>query len=259
MENNEMQGALSLSDMWGIFISHIWQIVVVGILVFAMVLTYGAVTYTPEYKSTSTIYILPRSDGKGVTTGDLSIAINTVNDCTEILTSNKVFELVKEELNLVDKINYKTFKSMITITNKEDSRVLYVSVTAPTPSDAKYIVDALCRIGEEEIVKIMGVDQVNLLDYGTFSETPSNSRFSGMSFVAGLAAAVLVYGLFLALYIFDDKINTPDDIEKHLGVSILGIIPDKNDIESSKRYGKHHDLVKSAPKSKKEQAKGEIQ
>ena len=239
MENNEVQNALSLSDLWGIFISHMWQIVLVGIVVFVTAFSYAAITYTPEYKSTSTIYILPRSDGKDLTTGDLSIAINTVNDCTEILTSNKVFALVKEELNLVDRIDYRTFKSMISITNEDDSRVLYVSVTAPTPSDAKLIVDALCKIGAEEIVKIMGVDQVNLVDYGTFSENPSNSRFSKMSFVIGFVAALLAYGLSIMIYILDDKINTPDDVEKYLGVSILGIIPDANDIQLGKRYGKY--------------------
>ena len=51
-------------DMWGIFISHAWQIILIGILVFALLFVYGMVTYVPEYKSTSTIYILPRNDDK---------------------------------------------------------------------------------------------------------------------------------------------------------------------------------------------------
>ena len=255
MENNEVQNSLSIADMWGIFISHAWQIIVISILVFALLFVYGIVTYQPEYKSTSTIYILPRSDGKDISTSDLSIAINTVNDCTEILTSNKVFSEVKEELNLVDRIDYESFKKMISITNKDDSRVLYISVTAPTPTDAKLIVDALCDIGSKQIVKIMGVDQVNLVDYGTFDETPSNSKFSKMSVLAGVAAAVVTYCIFLALYILDDKINTPDDVEKYLGVSILGVIPDANDVAAHKRYGKYgdygHGAKKPAAKTKK--------
>jgi len=254
MENNETQSSLSFMDMWGIFISHAWQIILIGILVFALLFVYGMVTYVPEYESTSTIYILPRSDDKDLSTSDLSIAINTVNDCTEILTSNKVFSEVKEKLNLVDRIDYETFKSMISITNKEESRVLYVSVTAPTPKDAKLIVDALCEIGADQIVKIMGIDQVNLVDYGTFDEEPSNSRYSKLSILAGAAAAIITYCIFLACYILDDKLNTPDDIEKHLGVSILGVIPDANDVESHKRYGKYGQYgnsSKSKSKAKK--------
>ena len=237
MENNEMQSSLKISEMWEIFISHFWQIILVAFLAFVLLFVYCAVTYVPEYESISTIYILPRSEGKDISTVDLSIAINTVHDCTEILTSNKVFSEVKEELNLVDRIDYETFKSMISITNKEDSRVLYVSVTAPTPTDAKLIVDALCDIGAEQIVEIMGVDQVNLVDYGTFNEQPSNSRFSKLSILAGIAAAIVTYCIYLALYVVDDKINTPDDVEKYLNVSILGVIPDSNDAASNKRHG----------------------
>ena len=42
-------------------------------------------------------------------------------------------------------------------------------------------------------------------------------------------AVVVVCAILLAFYIFDDKIKTPDDIEKHLGLSVLGEIPEIED------------------------------
>ena len=44
--------------------------------------------------------------------------------------------------------------------------------------------------------------------------------------LSAVVAIIAVCAILLAFYIFDDKIKTPDDIEKHLGLSVLGEIPE---------------------------------
>ena len=39
-------------------------------------------------------------------------------------------------------------------------------------------------------------------------------------------AVVITSAILVVIFIFDDKIKTPDDIEKHLDLNILGAIPD---------------------------------
>ena len=36
------------------------------------------------------------------------------------------------------------------------------------------------------------------------------------------------FGIYVVVYILDDKIKTADDVEKYLGLTVLGLIPNSN-------------------------------
>ena len=44
----------------------------------------------------------------------------------------------------------------------------------------------------------------------------------GLSIVAGL---VLAFGLAFALEYLDTTVKTPDDVERYLGLSVIGVVP----------------------------------
>ncbi len=238
MEHNETQKSIDLAELWRVFIGNIWMILVVGLIVFGVVAGYSAVTYQAEYTSTATIYLLSQKDNSGSspTTSDFSLALNTVNDCTRTFKSHFVLDAVIDKLDMP--ITYEQLSKMITITNPQSTRFLEIAVTAHNPNDAKIIVDTLCEIGAVSIVEIMGIDQVNIVDKGTLSDTPSNSKIPLLCFVIGIAAAVVVYVVCLLRYMFDDRISSPDDIEKFVGLSVLGVIPNSSD-RSGKKYAKY--------------------
>ncbi len=245
MENNETQNSLSLSDLWNIFTSHYIIIIVAAVLVFAVVTSYSVITYQPEYTSSATIYILRQDNeggGSSVSSADFSLALSTVNDCTVLLTSHIVLDRVIEKLGMT--IEYEDLKKMISIRNPPSTRILEVSVRAPSPSDAKIIADELCRIGAQLIIDTLGINQVNLIDEGTYSEIPSNSMITPYSYVAALLAAVVTFGIYVLIYILDDKIKSADDVEKFLGLTVLGLIPNfKEEYGAWSRkykYGKYY-------------------
>lgn len=241
MEQNETKSSISIADLWEVFIGHVWQIVLAGLLVLALLVGYSVFTYQPEYKSTATVYIIRQNESAtGAATSpsssDFNLALNTVKDCTILLKSHRVLDVVIEELGM--DISYEKLSRMISVNNPSDTRYLEISVTAPTPSDAKIIVDKLCDVGSQSIVDIMGINQVNKVDAGTFKETPANPMIGVMCYVGALAAALLVYAIYLVIFMFDDKVSTPDDVEKYLGLSVLGLIPNAHDVSGSK-YGKY--------------------
>ncbi len=243
MEQNETRGSISIAELWEVFVSHVWQIVLAGLLVLAVLVGYSVFTYQPEYTSTATVYLIRQSDtitgsSTSPSSSDFSLALSTIKDCTILLKSHKVLDVVIADLGM--EISYERLSKMISVNNPTDTRYLEISVTAPTPSDAKIIVDKLCEVGRQSIVDIMGINQVNQVDQGTFKETPSNSMIGVKCYVGALAAAVVVYGIYLMIFMFDDKISTPDDVEKYLGLSVLGLIPNALDTPGSKygRYGK---------------------
>ena len=186
-------------------------------LVFAAVTSYSVITYKPEYTSSATIYILRQDNeggGSSVNNADFSLALSTVNDCTVLLTSHKVLDRVIENLGMP--IQYEKLKTMISIRNPPSTRILEVSVRAPSPTDAKIIVDELCSVGAAIIMETLGINQVNPIDEGTYSETPSNSMIRPYS-CGGFADCGCSFGIYVVVYVLDDKIKTADDVEKYLG------------------------------------------
>lgn len=243
MEQNEIRDSISIADLWDVFISHVWQIVLAGLLVLAVLVGYSVFTYRPEYTSTATVYIVRQSDASSgnltsPSSSDFSLALNTVKDCTILLKSHKVLDVIIAELGM--DISYEHLREMISVNNPTNTRYLEITVTAPTPSDAKIIVDKLCDVGGQSIVDIMGIDLVNQVDQGTLTDTPSNPMIGMICYVGALAAAVVVYGIYLVAFMLDDKISSPDDVEKYLGLSVLGLVPDAHDATGTKysRYGK---------------------
>lgn len=117
---------------------------------------------------------------------------------------------------------------MITIENPSNTRYLEISVESDSPEKSKLIVDSVCEIGKDQIVNVMGFNQVNIVDEGTLATEPSNSKFSYTCILLALLTFVLMYIIFVLIYIFDDRISDPELMEKYLGLSVLALIPNMN-------------------------------
>ena len=222
---NEMNAMeITLEDLLGIFIKRFFLMVLAAVVV--MVGAFGVSKLTkPRYESTATLYILRQNNEESSNTAsDFSLALNVVNDCTYFLKSHAVLDEVIKELAL--SMSYDDLADSISTSNPDSTRILEVTVEAASPDEAKRIVDSLCEIGSEKIVAAMGFKQVNLYEYGTYEEEPSNKVGLMTYLLVGIVAAILVYSAFLLQFLLDDSIRTDEDVERYLGLSILGEIPD---------------------------------
>lgn len=72
-------------------------------------------------------------------------------------------------------------------------------------------------------------------DTGSVPSTPSNKNFAKNAVIAAVAGAIVAAIVLIIVFIFDDRIKTPDDIQKHLGLNILGTIPDFENKRGAKK------------------------
>ncbi len=185
-------------------------------------------TFVPEYDSTATLYILrqDQNESSNGSSDDFSLALKVVNDCDYLLKSHSVLDEVIDELGLG--ISYDALSGSITTSNPENTRILEVRVTSDSPQKAKQIVDSVCTVGAQKIEEAMGFKQVNLYELGGLNTKPCNITGLMSYLLVGIVVAVLVYTGFLIAYLVDDRIRTEDDIERYLGLSVLGDIPNAN-------------------------------
>lgn len=238
MERQETMRVITLSDLWEIFAHHLIQIVLVAALCVATLLAYSTFLLPPKYSSTSTLYILKQENSNDYvyTQSDFSLALNVVNDCEYMVKSHEVLDSIIRDLDL--DMSYKTLSKSITINNPDNTRVLEVTVETKNAEQSKRIVDAVCRVAANKINETMGIDQVNIYAKGTIENKPSNSIGVITYAIVGLIPAITVYTVYLIAFILDDKIKTEEDVEKYLGLSVLGKIPNSNSSKhKNHKYG----------------------
>jgi capsular polysaccharide biosynthesis protein len=101
---------------------------------------------------------------------------------------------------------------------------------------SKLLVDKICSYGASVIADMLGFEQVRVFEEGTVSPRPSNSVSLTIPMAVAALAAILVYAVALLIKISDNKINSAEDVEKHLSLSVLGEIPVVATNPKSKKY-----------------------
>lgn len=233
MENSQIND-IDIIELLKIFRKRIVVIILSAAIAVTAVLTYSLIVYKPEYSSKATMYILKQNDNsQSVSASDFTLALNVVNDCTYILKMQSVLEEAIDELKL--DVSYKELKGNITTNNPNGTRILEVTAVADTPELAKSIVDSVCLKGADKIADSMGFTQVNVSEFGNINTEPCNKVGIKVYAIAAAVAVVLTYAVFVVIYIFDDSINSNEDVQRYLGLSVLGMIPDYN-CSSKKKY-----------------------
>lgn len=239
MENNTNTRVVTLSDIWDIFVHHIWIMILAAIVAAGSAYAIVKVTYTERYESVATLYILQQNTMQPQMQNnnyddDFNLALKVVNDCTHLLKSHSVLETVIRDLNL--DITYEDLYDEITVSNPEDTRILEVRAESNSPESAKRIVDHVCTEGTEKITEAMGFKQVNFYERGILDNKPCNRTSLITYILVAFIAAALVYAYFFIYFLLDDRIQTDEDIAYYLNVSVLGDIPNAEE-KGKKKYG----------------------
>ena len=248
---------IDLRDLLDVLKKNLIFIIIAAFVATAGCYAWTKATYIPAYRSTATLYLLRQYgvDGQLTTaalSNELSLSTFLVNDCTYILKMPTTMNEVIDELKLNTTAN--ALRGSISTNNPQNTRILEVSVVAASPELAKEIVDAVCVTGAEKISKTIGVDQINISEYGTLNYSPCNTPSSTRYITAGAIAAVAVYLIFFIISLLDDGIKSDSDVENYLGLTVLGWIPD-TDAPHSKRYGYGYGYGQKRAKDKSSSAK----
>ena len=253
MEEQHKEIEIRLQDLWLIFKHCWWQMLIVMVLVAALVFAGLTAVHEDEFTATTSIYVLRNSSNSveeiqnpNLSTSDISIANSLIQDCNVLLRSHDhVLYPVLISENLQDVIDVKTLDSMLAISNKENTRVLYLSVTSSSAERSADIANALAEQACEYFNDLYDQEILNVVDRAIDPTIPSNPISMLMVLLIAFAMALVVYMIYFVLFIMDDKINGADDVERYLGLSMLGVIPNRQESGRKKsKYGyyySHHD------------------
>lgn len=200
----------------------IWLILVVT-LVSALIGYVGAKMFTtPLYNATTQVYVY-QQDKQTIDYNNLTVASQLRRDCAVIIKSESVTQEVVEKLGLP--ISPKALGKAIKVETEDNTRILKISFTDVDPERATLIVNTVREVAAERTKELMQTDVLRTLFEATLPQAESTTNIRKSTLTAGAVGAVAIIALLVIFYLLDDTIRNEDDVENHLGLSTLAIIP----------------------------------
>ena len=86
----------------------------------------------------------------------------------------------------------------------------------------------------------MDVDAVNVVETANIPNEPASPSLVKNGILGGVLGVVLSVIIILAVYLSNDTVKTPEDVERYLQLSVLGNIPlmDKEKKSKKQKRGK---------------------
>ena len=213
-------------DLIGLFfaiLEKFWLVVICAI-VGAMLMGWMAGRSTTTYTATAKLYIVDTSSGS-INIANLQLGTVLTLDYQEVFKTWEVHEMVIEELGLP--YTYGQMQSMLSVTNPEDTRVLYITVAFPDAKMAADIANAYAKAAKTFIINTMRGEEPS--DFSIALEpsvgyTVSKSSRMVMGFMLG---SVLAVGLITLMFVLDNRPRSPEHIETYGGIPTLAVFPDR--------------------------------
>lgn len=204
----------------------IWRkkflILLTAILTTGLAFAYSAFLATPQYDSTTRLYVVTQSSDNvaGITNQDLQAGSFLVKDYKEIILSQDVLKNVTTTLGITDDI-----KEKITVNIPVDTRILSITVRDSDPNQAATIANTLRDEAAKKIIEVTKVSDVTTLEAAVPAEKPSTPQTKRNLVLGFIVGAFLATALVLVLEVLDDRVKRPQDIEEGLGMTLLGVVP----------------------------------
>lgn len=202
------------------------------LLCFLLLLCSGSTYYIstnylqPVYRASATLFIGKEHNslgGIGISFTELQINTQLMYDYKQIAQTRHVIEKVIDELHLNMSVNM--FKNSIGIDTIKDSRLFVVSFISTNRELARDAANELANQLSIAVSEIVKVENIQIIDAALLPEGPISPNIYKNTLVAGILGIMAgVFFIFL-LELFNNTFKKESDVEKELGIPVIGIIP----------------------------------
>lgn len=232
-QQNQKETEIDLLELVRVIWSKKGYIILAAVIMGVLALAVSKLLLTPQYKSTTKMYVLAQQNSSTVTSSDLQASTQLSKDFAEIIQSREVLESVIDQLGL--EISYEGLLGKMTVSTGSDTRIVAISVTDEEPETACRIADAIRETAATHIQKVMNMEAVNVVDKANVPKNPFSPNTKKNVLISTFLGAFLAIAVVVVIYLINDTIQTSEDVERYLGVSVLGTIPLAEGEQKSKK------------------------
>ena len=222
-----MEETVDLREYFGIVKKRFW---IVALITIIAVVVSGVISFfmlNPVYEAKSTLIVnTEKNEETQMITGDqFNVTQKLAVTYGEIIKSRSVLDDVIKNLKLDDK--YEDLAKNVTVSPVKDTQIISISVKDTNKEKARDIANEIPKVFKKEVKRITKANDIQVIDKAILPQNPIKpNKMMNMAIAAVLGAMIGLFVVFLIEYL-DNKLKTPQDIEKHLGLSVLGVVPNE--------------------------------
>ncbi len=219
---------IELRELLEILLKRKLLIIIMTVLCTVAGGVYSVFLITPMYNAETTMMV---NGAKNMTDIASSLDIGSINlsqklvvTYGEIVKSRIVLEQTIDSLKL--DMTYGQLLRKTTAQQVGGTEILKIAVQDEDPAQAAVIANKISDVFVKEVMRILKVNNVETIDKAIPIEKPVNVKTALNTAIAMILG--LMMGVFTAFVLeyMDNTIKTENDVQKHLDLPVLGLIPD---------------------------------
>ena len=214
---------IDLTELFSYFLKRAYIIIIAALLCLVVGLTYTIFLKEPLYKSDVNIILVSKNSQSSSLQSDLAANQKLVATYRELVTSRSVLNEVIEDLDLTYTIT--ELQKMITVQNVNETEIIKITVSSSKPKEAKEIANVIAVKFQDEVKDVYNLENVSIIDKAVIAKEPYNINVVKESIIYIALGIVLSCGVIFVIYYFDNTIKSIDQVEKRLGIPVIGTVP----------------------------------
>lgn len=246
-----MEETISLKEIFAVLRKRFLMILslIISFAAIAFLVSYFLIT--PTYKASASI-VVNQEENVDVSTLNNAIQsnISLINTYKIVMTSPVILDEVSNKMNL--SLSSSSLAEKLEVTSEADTQIITVTATDTSQEEAAELANTTVDVFQNEIPELMNFENVKPLSLAETVENPSPASPNILlnTAIALVLGAMVGIGLAFLLEYLDNTVKTEVDIEKRIGVPVIGIISHmtEEDMKTNKQY---------APTSGRKQVRGD--
>ena len=229
----EQEGqTIDLVELFFFLLSKLHYIVLGMVLGGVLLGFYASSRVVPIYTATSKLFIRGQT-GMSIIS-DLQIGTVLTLDYQEVFKTWEVHEMVNEQLGT--NFSYSKLQSMLTVTNPEDTRVMYITIRDTDAQRAADIANAYGTAAKRFITETMFTDEPSTFSVALVPSTASSISVTNYIIRGILVGTVLAGGILVLVFLLDNRPKSPEDIMRCANIPTLAVIPMHPELSGDKKH-----------------------
>ncbi|MDD3840400.1 MAG: Wzz/FepE/Etk N-terminal domain-containing protein [Clostridia bacterium] len=216
---------MELREFFAIVRKRMWIITLLVIVAVITSFILSAFVVDKIYSSsTSLILVKESSEQTPIEYNDILLNQRLVKTYSEVIKSRSVLQKVTEQLHLP--MTVEELSEKISVESVNDTEIIKITVEDKDPRLAASIANTSASIFMDEIVKLLKMENVQIIDHAQIPKEPVRPRVKLTVAVSFFIALMAGLGVVFLIEYMDNTIKTPDDVKNYLDLPVLGTIPE---------------------------------
>lgn len=214
---------IDLTELFDYFFRRAYIIIVTALVFLVVGLTYTVFLKEPLYKSDVNVILVSKNSQSTSLQSEIAANQKLAATYRELVTSRSVLNEVIEDLDLTYTVSQ--LQKMISVENVNQTEIIKITVSSSKPKEAKEIANVVAVKFQDEVKDIYNLENVSIVDKAVLAKEPYNINVVKESIIYIALGVVLSCGVIFVIYYFDNTIKSIDQVEKRLGIPVIGTVP----------------------------------